>query len=154
MSKLFDPVADVKYVFSWLCDAWIAFATACLFIGILILCLIPLVHSCKSKSELVTVESAVKLCRDPSDDFLLSISNTNREEALSALVMLGFTKNTVEKILDKILKDNPKAEVGGDRDIEGRMIDDLTSKKTTGALSALHDDRMVAPKALVGWNDA
>jgi Holliday junction DNA helicase RuvA len=48
---------------------------------------------------------------DISNDFLLSISNTNREEALSALVMLGFTKNTVEKILDKILKDNPKAEV-------------------------------------------
>lgn len=46
-----------------------------------------------------------------SDDFLLSQSNTNREEALSALVMLGFTKNTVDKVLDKILKDNPKAEV-------------------------------------------
>jgi len=46
-----------------------------------------------------------------SDDFLLSQSNTNREEALSALVMLGFTKNTVEKILDKLLKANPKAEV-------------------------------------------
>lgn len=48
---------------------------------------------------------------DISNDFLLSISNTNREEALSALVMLGFTKNTVEKVLDKVLKDNPKAEV-------------------------------------------
>jgi Holliday junction DNA helicase RuvA len=46
-----------------------------------------------------------------SDDFLLSQRNTNREEALSALVMLGFTKNTVDKVLDKVLKENPKAEV-------------------------------------------
>ena len=46
-----------------------------------------------------------------SDDFLVSQSNTNRDEALSALVMLGFTKNTVEKVLDKIIKNNPKAEV-------------------------------------------
>ena len=46
-----------------------------------------------------------------SEDFLLSQSNTNREEALSALVMLGFTKNTVEKSLNKLLKDNPKAGV-------------------------------------------
>ncbi len=46
-----------------------------------------------------------------SDDFLQSQSNTNREEALSALVMLGFTKNTVEKVLDKLLKSDPKAEV-------------------------------------------
>jgi len=46
-----------------------------------------------------------------SSDFLLTLGNTNREEALSALVMLGFTKNTVEKVLDKVLKDNPKAGV-------------------------------------------
>jgi len=44
-------------------------------------------------------------------DFLMDQSNTNREEALSALVMLGFAKNTVEKVLDKVLKENPKAEV-------------------------------------------
>lgn len=46
-----------------------------------------------------------------SEDFLLNQSNTNRDEALSALVMLGFTKNTVEMSLDKLLKNNPKAEV-------------------------------------------
>ncbi|MDA3892111.1 MAG: Holliday junction branch migration protein RuvA [Salinivirgaceae bacterium] len=46
-----------------------------------------------------------------SDDFLRSQSNTNHEEALSALVMLGFAKNTVDKVLDKILSANPKAEV-------------------------------------------
>jgi Holliday junction DNA helicase RuvA len=31
--------------------------------------------------------------------------NTNREEALSALVMLGFAKNAVSKILDKIVRE-------------------------------------------------
>ncbi len=33
-------------------------------------------------------------------------NNTIKEEALSALVMLGFAKNTVVKILDKIIKAN------------------------------------------------
>ena len=46
-----------------------------------------------------------------SSDFLLTQSNTNRDEALSALVMLGFTKNSVDKILDKLIKDTPNAEV-------------------------------------------
>jgi len=46
-----------------------------------------------------------------SGDFLLTQSNTNRDEALSALVMLGFTKNSVDKILDKLIKDTPNAEV-------------------------------------------
>jgi Holliday junction DNA helicase RuvA len=31
--------------------------------------------------------------------------NTNREEALSALVMLGFAKNAVSKVLDKIVRE-------------------------------------------------
>lgn len=46
-----------------------------------------------------------------SDDFLINKDNTNKDEALSALVMLGFAKNTVEKVLDKILKTNPSANV-------------------------------------------
>ncbi len=46
-----------------------------------------------------------------SDNFLLNKGNTNREEALSALVMLGFTKNAVEKVLDKLLKADPTASV-------------------------------------------
>jgi len=33
-------------------------------------------------------------------------SNTIREEALSALVMLGFTKNSITTVLDKIMKSN------------------------------------------------
>jgi holliday junction DNA helicase RuvA len=48
---------------------------------------------------------------DAGHDFLLPQNNTNREEALSALVMLGFPKNIVEKVLDKILKDSPSAKV-------------------------------------------
>ena len=35
---------------------------------------------------------------------LVSSNNTMREEALSALVMLGFVKNTAEKALDRVLK--------------------------------------------------
>ena len=31
--------------------------------------------------------------------------NTNREEALSALVMLGFAKSAVSKVLDKIVRE-------------------------------------------------
>ena len=33
--------------------------------------------------------------------------NTTKDEALSALVMLGFTKNSVVKVIDKIIKTNP-----------------------------------------------
>ncbi len=48
---------------------------------------------------------------DFTGEFFQPQSNTNREEALSALVMLGFVKNSVEKILDKLLKENPTASV-------------------------------------------
>ncbi len=48
---------------------------------------------------------------DGGFDFLLPQNNTIREEALSALVMLGFPKNVVEKVLDKLLKENPTASV-------------------------------------------
>ncbi len=37
-------------------------------------------------------------------EFVLPQNNTIREEALSALVMLGFAKNTVAKVLDKVIK--------------------------------------------------
>ena len=38
-------------------------------------------------------------------EIFASFDNTNREEALSALVMLGFAKNAVSKILDKIVRE-------------------------------------------------
>ncbi len=37
------------------------------------------------------------------NEFLTSTDNTIRNEALSALVMLGFAKNPVEKVLDKLI---------------------------------------------------
>jgi len=39
-------------------------------------------------------------------EIVLPQSNTIREEALSALVMLGFAKNSISKVLDKTLKAN------------------------------------------------
>ncbi|MGQ1890378.1 Holliday junction branch migration protein RuvA [Thermophagus sp. OGC60D27] len=37
--------------------------------------------------------------------------NTNAEEALSALVMLGFAKGPSQKVIDKILREHPKSKV-------------------------------------------
>ena len=39
-----------------------------------------------------------------ANDLFVLADNTGKEEALSALVMLGFTKGTVEKVLDSILR--------------------------------------------------
>jgi holliday junction DNA helicase RuvA len=39
-------------------------------------------------------------------DILTTAHNTNREEALSALILLGFSRNPTEKALDKIIKSN------------------------------------------------
>jgi len=44
-------------------------------------------------------------------DVLIAQDNTVRDEALSALVMLGFQKAAVEKMLAKILKENPSVTV-------------------------------------------
>lgn len=46
-----------------------------------------------------------------SSDILTFLDNTNRDEALSALVALGFTKAAVEKVLHTILKAQPKLSV-------------------------------------------
>ncbi|MCT4672809.1 MAG: Holliday junction branch migration protein RuvA [Prolixibacteraceae bacterium] len=40
-----------------------------------------------------------------------SQNNTNKNEALSAMVMLGFNKKAAENVIDKILKENPSLEV-------------------------------------------
>jgi holliday junction DNA helicase RuvA len=40
-----------------------------------------------------------------SDEIFAFADNTKREEALSALVMLGFVKSTVSKVLDKIVRE-------------------------------------------------
>lgn len=41
------------------------------------------------------------------EDILAPLNNTKREEALSALVMLGFNKPAIEKVLDKITNESP-----------------------------------------------
>ncbi|MEI6122311.1 MAG: Holliday junction branch migration protein RuvA [Bacteroidota bacterium] len=47
-------------------------------------------------------------------DILTSVHNTNKEEALTGLVMLGFNKNIAEKTLDKIIKsDSENSSVEG-----------------------------------------
>ena len=43
----------------------------------------------------------------PVETLLPSQNNANREEALSALILLGFAKNAAEKVLQGILKENP-----------------------------------------------
>lgn len=45
------------------------------------------------------------------DEVLMVSSNTNRDEALSALEVLGFVRKTSEKIIEKIVKEDPEASV-------------------------------------------
>lgn len=45
------------------------------------------------------------------DEVSIAQSNTNRDEALSALEVLGFVRKSSEKIIDKIVKDDPDASV-------------------------------------------
>lgn len=45
------------------------------------------------------------------DEVLPTINNTNADEALSALEVLGFVRKTAEKVVDSILKANPEASV-------------------------------------------
>lgn len=45
------------------------------------------------------------------DELSMAHSNTNKDEALSALEVLGFNKKLAEKVLDKIVKEAPDASV-------------------------------------------
>ncbi|MEZ7497447.1 Holliday junction branch migration protein RuvA [Flavobacterium sp. Arc3] len=45
------------------------------------------------------------------DEVSMSQSNTNRDEALSALEVLGFVRKNSEKIIEKIVKEDPEASV-------------------------------------------
>ena len=45
------------------------------------------------------------------DEVSMIQSNTNRDEALSALEVLGFVRKTSEKIIEKIVKEDPDASV-------------------------------------------
>ncbi len=45
------------------------------------------------------------------DEVSASQSNTNRDEALSALEVLGFVRKTSERIVEKIIKEDPESSV-------------------------------------------
>ena len=45
------------------------------------------------------------------DEVSVTTSNTNKEEALSALEVLGFNKKQSDKVISNILKENPEATV-------------------------------------------
>ena len=45
------------------------------------------------------------------DEVSISQHNTNRDEALSALEVLGFVRKASEKIVDKVINENPNASV-------------------------------------------
>ncbi|WP_396169606.1 Holliday junction branch migration protein RuvA [Flavobacterium sp.] len=45
------------------------------------------------------------------DEVSMFQNNTNRDEALSALEVLGFVRKTSEKIVDKVISQNPEATV-------------------------------------------
>ncbi len=45
------------------------------------------------------------------DEVSMVVSNTNRDEALSALEVLGFVRKTSEKVIEKIIKEDPQASV-------------------------------------------
>ena len=45
------------------------------------------------------------------DEVSISASNTNKDEALSALEVLGFNKKQSDKVISTILKENPEATV-------------------------------------------
>ncbi|HNW50497.1 MAG TPA: Holliday junction branch migration protein RuvA [Prolixibacteraceae bacterium] len=59
-------------------------------------------------AQRIIVELKEKLSKEPvSNDIFNSMNNTTREEALSALVTLGFIKKNAEKVVDAILRANP-----------------------------------------------
>ena len=45
------------------------------------------------------------------DELSISQHNTNRDEALSALEVLGFVRKSSEKLVDKVISENPNATV-------------------------------------------
>ena len=45
------------------------------------------------------------------DELSVSQSNTNKDEALSALEVLGFARKAAEKVIDKIIRETPNATV-------------------------------------------
>jgi len=62
-------------------------------------------------AQRIIVDLKDKIGQATTDDKFLMTNNSLKEEALSALVNLGFTKASVEKVLDKIVTNKPSATV-------------------------------------------
>ena len=63
-------------------------------------------------AQRILVELKDKLGKEPVDQKLFAPQdNTISDEALSALVMLGFTKNSAQKAIDKIMSQSPDSKV-------------------------------------------
>jgi Holliday junction DNA helicase RuvA len=63
-------------------------------------------------AQRVIVDLKDKLSKEPVDQKIFATQdNTIRDEALSALVMLGFAKAAAQKALDKLLKQSPNLKV-------------------------------------------
>ncbi len=63
-------------------------------------------------AQRVIVDLTDKLGKEPVDQKIFAAANnTIKEEALSALVMLGFVKNGAQKAVDKILSAEPDSKV-------------------------------------------
>ncbi len=75
---------------------------------------IPVLTSIKGignkTAQIIIIYLKDKVGKLEGDEKLFALKdNTNREEALSALVMLGFNKNTSQKAIDKILSKEPNS---------------------------------------------
>jgi holliday junction DNA helicase RuvA len=74
-------------------------------------------------AQRIIVDLKDKLGKQAGSSEIFAFSdNTNREEALSALVMLGFAKNAVSKVLDKIVREEKNLTV---EDIIKRALKNL-----------------------------
>jgi Holliday junction DNA helicase RuvA len=65
-------------------------------------------------AQRIVVDLKDKVGKGGADNEIFStLNNTTKQEALSALVMLGFAKSVAEKTIDQILKQNPSQTVEG-----------------------------------------
>jgi Holliday junction DNA helicase RuvA len=63
-------------------------------------------------AQRIIIELKDKLGKDVDlAEISMTQDNTTKDEALSALVMLGFAKNAVAKVVDKLFKANPSSSV-------------------------------------------
>jgi Holliday junction DNA helicase RuvA len=62
-------------------------------------------------AQRIILELKGKVSKQSEGSVFSAAHNTSRDEALSALIMLGFNKTGVEKVLQKLITDNPNYSV-------------------------------------------